>query len=143
MSHYPCWPPWCVRSSKSNMIMSMVVCSFKVLDDDMARITTKYASFDFAISPALKEALGTLKEDLFERYNSSTIPDRGIAILQGRTLSDAVVTAFFPFLKHESFDEYLSPIDQALAQYSGWFDAAVEIYGRKDLQGSTEISTAH
>ncbi|MFO0777954.1 MAG: hypothetical protein U0223_10170 [Nitrospira sp.] len=138
MSHY-CPPPWCFRSTKSNMVMSMILCSFKVLENDMARITTKCSSFDFEIGADLKEALETLKEDLMEKYKTSTIPSRGIAVLTGRTLKDAVVVAFFPFTIHENFDEYLSPIEQAVAQYSEWFDEAVEVCTKKDLQGSAEV----
>lgn len=145
MSHYPppCIRPHCPKAlTRSKIVMNLVFCSFKRLEDDMVQIATKYTSFKFGISPALKEALATMQEDLVEKYKISAIPEKGFAVVQGNTLSDSVVTAFFPVFDSENFDEYLSPIEQAIALYSGYYDAHVEIFGQKDLQERSETSTA-
>jgi len=110
-----------------------------MLEDDIALITTKRASFKVGITTDLKQVFKNFKEE----YKTPTVPEKGIATVQGNSLSEAKVTAYYPFFTTpESFDVYLAdeqpPEEQAralyneLAQHTEWFEEAV----------NAEVSTA-
>lgn len=143
MSGYCFWP-WCrrstnLRAASSNKVISLAICSLKMLEDDIALITTKRVSFKIGITTDLKQVFKNFKED----YKTPSVPEKGIAVVQGESLSDAKVTAYYPFFTTpENFDVHLADEqpsqEQALAlytelaQHTEWFEESV----------SAEVSTA-